>query len=69
MSCFWGAILVAFVDRVGGGWATVELSESEWVEVRLSRLPRGADEGDSVCYCRALRYTSPRVFRSCPDVL
>ena len=68
MSCFLTAILFAFVDRIEGSWASVELSREEYIEVLVSRLPEGAGEGDRVCYCQAVRGTSPVIFRTCPDV-
>ena len=68
MSCFLTAILFAFVDRIEGAWASVELSLDEHIEVHVSRLPEGAKEGERLCYCQAVRVTSPVIFRMCPDV-
>ena len=68
MSCFLTAILFAFVDRIEGSWASVEVGLDEHVEVHISRLPGGAGEGDRLCYCQPVRCTSPVIFRMCPDV-
>jgi hypothetical protein len=65
MFCLGVPIQVAVVDRIEEDWALVELAQSRVVEVELSRLPVGAREGSSVCYC-PLEGQEPRGFRTCP---
>ena len=66
MMCLGAPVQVAVVDRIEHPWAEVELAVDRFVQVEITRLPTGAQEGALVCYCLPPRESKPIGFQGCP---